>query len=182
MSNFTQLNKILDTLIGHCKQVDGARGDYYQPLFDSTLFKSRAKRLMPYALEAQSNYKRILSELASKQLSAARATHLTEKLTNQVAALQRELANYDLRDDRHAHQTSSTNQLYNALSQHQDWQRRLSAIVQQKKAALDSAPAYQKEQADKAWQLANERLERCEESMKKIQRQIDLEVPNRDEH
>ncbi|MEF1230053.1 primosomal replication protein, partial [Vibrio fortis] len=61
-------------------------------------------------------------------------------------------------------------------------QRRLTALVQQKKAVLDTCPAYQKEQAEKAWQLASERLERCEESMKKIHRQIDLEVPNRDEH
>ncbi|MDK9736593.1 primosomal replication protein [Vibrio sp. D404a] len=182
MSRFNQLAKILETLIGHCQQVDGARGAYHQPLFDSTLFKSRAKVLMPYALETQSNYKRILSELANGQLSAARASHLTEKLTNQIAAIQRELANYDLRDDRQLNQTSSTNQLYNALSQHQDWQRRLSSLVQQKRTALDSAPAYQKEQAEKAWQLTTERLERCEESMKKIQRQLDLEVPNRDEH
>lgn len=182
MSNFNKLRKILDTLIGHCKQVDGARGAYYQPLFDTTLFKSRAKLLTPYALETQSNYQRILSDLTSKQLSAARATHLTEKLTNQIAALQRELANYDLRDDRNLHQPQSTNELYNSLAQHQDWQRRLSTIVQQKKSALDTCPAFQKEQAEKAWQLASERLERCEESMKKIQRQIDLEVPNRDEH
>ncbi|MFM2580175.1 primosomal replication protein [Vibrio fortis] len=182
MSHFKQLGKILDTLIGHCKQVDSARGTYHQPLFDSTLFKSRAKVLMPYALETQSNYQRILSEQAKNQLTATRAAHLTEKLTNQVAALQRELANYDLRNDRNLHQPHSTNQLYNDLAQHQDWQRRLTALVQQKKAVLDTCPAYQKEQAEKAWQLASERLERCEESMKKIHRQIDLEVPNRDEH
>lgn len=136
MSHFKQLGKILDTLIGHCKQVDSARGTYHQPLFDSTLFKSRAKVLMPYALETQSNYQRILSEQAKNQLTAARAAHLTEKLTNQVAALQRELANYDLRDDRNLHKPHSTNQLYNDLAQHQDWQRRLTALVQQKRLYL----------------------------------------------
>jgi primosomal replication protein N'' len=182
MSKFNQLAKILETLIGHCQQVDRARGAYHQPLFDSTLFNSRAKLLMPYALEAQANYKRILLEQSHQQLSAERALHLTEKLTNQVAALQRELANYDLRSDRSFNQEHSTNQLYNNLAQHQDWHNRLSNIVQQRKASFDSAPAYQKEQAEKAWKLATERLERCEESMKKIHRQIDLEVPNRDEH
>ncbi|MEZ8019321.1 primosomal replication protein [Vibrio splendidus] len=182
MNQFSKLKSVIDTLVGHCSQVDKARGAYHQALFDRTLFKSRAFILLPYALEAQTTYHTVLREQATNQLTASRANYLTEKLTNQIAAIQRELANHDLRLDRKSKSEKSLNDLYNELAQHQDWQKRLIDLVRVRKLAFDSAPRHSKKKADEAWQLAKERLERCEDSMKNIERLINLENPKRNEH
>ncbi|MEZ9515778.1 primosomal replication protein [Vibrio splendidus] len=182
MNQFSKLKSVIDTLVGHCSQVDKARGAYHQALFDRTLFKSRAFILLPYALEAQTTYHTVLREQATNQLTASRANYLTEKLTNQIAAIQRELANHDLRLDRKSKSEKSLNDLYNELAQHQDWQKRLIDLVRVRKLAFDSAPRHSKKKADEAWQLAKERLERCEGSMKNIERLINLENPKRNEH
>ncbi|MEL0610114.1 primosomal replication protein [Vibrio echinoideorum] len=182
MNQFSKLKNVIDTLIGHCSQVDKGRGAYHQALFDRTLFKSRAFILLPYALETQATYHTILREQATNQLIAPRANYLTEKLTNQIAAIQRELANHDLRLDRKSKLGKSLNDLYNELAQHQDWQKRLVDLVQLRKLTFDSAPRHSKKKAEEAWQLAKERLERCEDSMKNIERLINLENPKRNEH
>ncbi|PMH76439.1 primosomal replication protein [Vibrio cyclitrophicus] len=182
MSQFSKLKNVIDTLIGHCSQVDKSRGAYHQALFDRTLFKSRAFILLPYALEAQTTYHTVLREQATNQLTASRANYLTEKLTNQIAAIQRELANHDLRLDRKSKSGKNLNDLYNELAQHQDWQKRLVDLVRVRKLAFDSAHRHSKKKADEAWQLAKERLERCEDSMKNIERLINLENPKRNAH
>lgn len=182
MSQFSQIKSVIDTLLGHCSQVDKSRGSYHQALFDATLFKCGASTLLPYALETQATYHTIIREQSTNQLSASRANYLTDKLTNQIAALQRELANHDLRLDRKSKSGKTLNDLYNDLAQHQDWQRRLVDLVKRRKFALDSAPRHSKAQAENAWMLAKERLERCEDSMKNIERLINIENPKRNEH
>ncbi|MEZ9479085.1 primosomal replication protein [Vibrio splendidus] len=182
MNYFSNLKSVLDTLIGHSSQVDKARGAYHQALFDRTLFKCSSSILLPYALETQTTYNTIIREQATNQLTASRANYLTEKLTNQIAAIQRELANHDLRLDRKSKSGKNLNDLYNELAQHQDWQKRLVDLVRVRKLAFDSAPRHSKKKADEAWQLAKERLERCEDSMKNIERLINLENPKRNEH
>lgn len=104
MSQFSQIKSVIDTLLGHCSQVDKSRGSYHQALFDKTLFKCGASTLLPYALETQATYHTIIREQSTNQLSTSRANYLTDKLTNQIAALQRELANHDLRLDRKVNQ------------------------------------------------------------------------------
>ncbi|MDH5920984.1 primosomal replication protein [Vibrio splendidus] len=182
MNHFSNLKSVLDTLIGHSSQVDKARGAYHQALFDRTLFKCSSSILLPYALETQTTYNTIIREQATKQLTVSRTNYLTEKLTNQIAAIQRELANHDLRLDRKSKSGKNLNDLYNELAQHQDWQKRLVDLVRVRKLAFDSAPRHSKKKADEAWQLAKERLERCEDSMKNIERLINLENPKRNEH
>ncbi|WP_215404839.1 primosomal replication protein [Vibrio gigantis] len=182
MNQFSTLKSVIDTLIGHCSHVDKSRGAYHQPLFDRALFKCGASILLPYALETQATYRTIVREQTTNQLTASRANYLTEKLTNQIAAIQRELANHDLRLDRKSKSGKSLNDLYNELAQHQDWQKRLVDLVQTRKLAFDSAPRHHKKKAEQAWQLAKERLERCEDSMKNIERLINLENPKRNEH
>ena len=96
--------------------------------------------------------------------------------------MQRELANHDLRLDRKSKSGKTLNDLYNDLAQHQDWQRRLVDLVKRRKLALDSTPRHSKAQAENAWMLAKERLERCEDSMNNIERLINIENPKRNEH
>ncbi|MFA0674455.1 primosomal replication protein PriC, partial [Vibrio sp. 10N.222.51.A6] len=87
MNHFSKLKSVIDTLIGHCSQVDKSRGAYHQALFDRTLFKCSSSILLPYALETQATYNTIVREQATNQLTASRANYLTEKLTNQIAAI-----------------------------------------------------------------------------------------------
>ncbi|MFA0521008.1 primosomal replication protein, partial [Vibrio sp. 10N.222.55.E8] len=148
MNHFSKLKSVIDTLVGHCSQVDIGRGAYHQALFDRTLFKSRAFTLLPYALEAQATYHTILREQTTNQLTASRANYLTEKLTNQIGAIQRELANHDLRLDRKSKSGKNLNDLYNELAQHQDWQKRLVDLVRIRKLAFDSAPRHSKKKAE----------------------------------
>jgi len=81
MNQFSKLKSVIDTLIGHCSQVDKSRGAYHQALFDRALFKCGASVLLPYALETQATYRTIVREQTTNQLTASRANYLTEKLS-----------------------------------------------------------------------------------------------------
>ncbi|MBW3696590.1 hypothetical protein EK599_12870 [Vibrio sp. T187] len=180
MSQFSELKHLLENIRTQCSHADQMRGTYHQALFDRNLFKCRAKKLLPCAMEAMQTYNTIVAEQTRNQLSAARAQHLTEHLTNQITALQRELVSQDLRDDKPIYTTAdkTINQLYNDLAQHQDWSHRLQQLVAIKKDAYLHAPASLKNQAEQALDAAEQRLARCLDAMEKIDKKITLENPN----
>lgn len=182
MSQFSDLKLLLENITTQCSYADELRGSYHAPLFDSSLFKCRSKKLLPCALEAKKTYSTIVNEQQTAKLTPARAKYLSERLANQIEALQRELVTKDLRSDNQDHQhleSKSLNTLYNDLAQHQDWSHRLEQLVTSKKQALLDAPLASKPQAEQTLDIAQQRLSRCQDAMKNIERLINLENPKR---
>ncbi|MGF1756324.1 primosomal replication protein [Vibrio makurazakiensis] len=146
------------------------------------MFKCRSKKLLPCALEAKKTYSTIINEQQTAKLTPARAQHLSERLANQIEALQRELVTKDLRLDNQDHrhlEGKSLNTLYNDLAQHQDWSHRLKQLVTSKKQVLSDAPPALKPQAEQALDIAQQRLSRCQDAMQHIEKLINLENPKR---
>lgn len=181
MSQFSDLKPLLENIATQCSYADDLRGGYHLPLFDRSLFKCRAKKLLPCALEAKATFQTIIHEQSNGQLSNERAQYLSEKLMNQITALQRELVSHDLRQDKPLENTQnkSVNELYNDLAQHQDWSHRLKQLVSIKQQALNESPAGLKPQAEQALDIAEQRLSRCLDAMNRIEQLINLENPNR---
>jgi primosomal replication protein N'' len=62
--------------------------------------------------------------------------------------------------------------LYQELAQHQEWARRLRDLVSQKQQELNRAPAFNKSQAQKVLLATEQRLERCQAAIFKLENQI----------
>lgn len=181
MSQFAQLAEMLKQLATQAAQLDRRRGEHHQPLFDERLFHSRARLLVPCVAEAQATYDTIIREQQSDRLTAMRAEHLTEQLTAQITAIQRELSTQKIRKNEIKHSSyyrKPINVLYQELAQHQEWERRLKEMVRDKENALQRAPAMQRQQAQQALVATEQRLLRCQAAKLKIEQQITYREKN----
>ncbi len=99
----------------------------------------------------------------------------------QFSAIQRELSTTTIRKNeiKHAsHYRKPINVLYQELAQHQEWTRRLKEMVLEKQKELDTAPAFLRTQAQQALLATEQRLERCQAAMLKIENQITYREKN----
>ncbi len=175
MNDFSKLTGLLEELKSSAAQVDRTRGEHHLPLFDETLFHCHGKLLTPCVIEAQSTLDSILREQKANKLTQARAEYLTERLLAQVSAIQREISTQGIRSKEPKHSSyyrKPISDLYQDLAQHQDWERRLKLLVSDKEYALDNAPGFQKQTAQQALLVAEQRLKRCQEAKAKIEKQI----------
>lgn len=175
MSRISQLSTTLDELALQAAAVDRKRGEHHLPLFDERLFASRSKLLVPCVKETQSTLDSIVREEAAGKLTAMRAEYLSEKLLSQISAIQRELATTKIRKQEPKHRSyfqKPINELYQHLSQHQDWERRLMEMVRDKELALQYAPPFQQQAAQQDLIATEQRLKRCQEAKLKIENQI----------
>ena len=141
MSTFNDIADKLDGLSKQAAQRDRIKGEHHQALFDEHLFKCRARLLVPCVTETKSTYQSIMREQQAKRLTQLRAEHLTQLLLAQLEAIQRELATENIRHNEIKHSSyyrKPISELYQDLSQHQEWEIRLQDLVQQKTHQVDS--------------------------------------------
>jgi len=175
MKDLSKLTFLLEQLKSNAAHVDRSRGENHLPLFDDTLFHCRAKLLIPCVTEAQSTLESILREQKADKLTQARAEYLTERLLAQISAIQREISTQGIRSNEPKHSSyyrKPINELYQNLAQHQDWERRLKILVSDKEQAVNNAPGFQKQAAQQALLVVEQRLKRCQEAKTKIEKQI----------
>lgn len=175
MSNIRQLQTTLERLAIDAAALDRQRGEHHLPLFDERLFHSKAKLLVPCVNETQATLSSIVREEDAKKLTPMRAEYLTERLLAQVSAIQRELATTNIRKHEPKHKSyflKPINELYQQLSQHQEWERRLLEMVRDKELAMQYAPPFQQQEAQQSLLATEQRLKRCQESKLKIEKQI----------
>ncbi|PMH44982.1 prepilin peptidase [Vibrio sp. 10N.286.49.B3] len=175
MSQFNQLGPMLDELALKAAQLDRLRGEHHQPLFDEHLFHCKARLIVPCVQEAKSTFTTIIREQKNQRLTATRAEYLTEVLLAQIGAIQRELATKNIRrvEIKHSsHYRKPINALYDEYGQHKEWTRRLQELVLQKQNELAKAPVFHQQAAQQALLVAEQRLERCEAAMLKIENKI----------
>lgn len=175
MSNFSDIADKLDTLAKQAAQRDRQKGEHHQPLFDEHLFSCRARFLVPCVSEAQATYDSIIREQQANRLTQLRAEHLSQKLIAQLEAIQRELATGSIRHNeiKHSsHYRKPISELYQDLSQHQEWEIRLKDLVLQKTHQVDHCSSLQRAKAQQDLLVAEQRLERCQAAKLKIEKQI----------
>lgn len=173
--NFDSITPLLTDISERSKVYDRANGEHHQFLFDHQLFQTQSYTLQPYVKEVQKSFAHLVQEYEAKRLSAARAQYLTERLLAQISAITRELATTQIRkkEPKHwQHNQVSMHQLYQDLSQHIEWERRLKTLVeeQKEKVAQTFGPAQGK--AQQALLKAEERLKRCQIAKNKIENRI----------
>lgn len=102
------------------------------PRFDRQLFNCRTTLLGDYLAELDGNYHHLAQAVA--QRDEARSAWLAERLVNQMAALTRESATWQLR--RYDDARRSTSKLSARLHRHQDYERRLLAMKAGREAQM----------------------------------------------
>jgi len=173
--NLRQVSMILTQLLKKAEAFDKQLGKSESAKFDRTLFKCSSKHLTPCVRESQSLFQEIDSLLKQQSTTTTKIEFLSERLVNQLEAIQRELATHQIRE----FEPSSNNiesidlqQLYRDLEQHIEWERRLKQIVTAKEQAFQSAPEQFKPQARKSLVVAEQRLSRCQNAKLAIEAQI----------
>lgn len=149
-----------------------------QDWFDSHLFSFHSPNLADYVAEAQRN----LNHLRQAKLSTASKQRLVQHLSEQTTALTRAFRNVDIRQKQH-HKTLppkalirkvtvSSQQLYQRLSEIQDFERRLLDMIAI--AGKDNSP----DTVQRTLAL-HARLGRCRQALSEVEQQIqDLEKRN----
>ncbi|MZI92782.1 prepilin peptidase [Vibrio sp. CAIM 722] len=175
MKDFSHIRQLLETLSVQAANLDRQRGEHHLPLFDDILFHCHAKLLTPCVQETKSTLESLIREQDSKRLTQSRAEYLTERLLAQISAIQREISTTSVRSHEPKHASyyrKPISTLYQELAQHQEWERRLADMVQDKQYALDNAPFNEKQIAQSALLAVEQRLKRCQTAKTKLENQI----------
>ncbi|MGK4470760.1 primosomal replication protein PriC [Yersinia enterocolitica] len=142
-----------------------------QARFDLKLFGNHGNRFRDYLLEVHKNMaqlKQVVAENRTQQVA-----FLAEKLVAQISALQRELATQKLRK---TNPEPKYNKLdpYHKLAEHQDYERRILAMIQDRENQLGKQNLLTEQQKIQKELAALEgRLMRCRQALIKIERSIE---------
>ncbi|CQJ27998.1 primosomal replication protein PriC [Yersinia enterocolitica] len=142
-----------------------------QARFDLKLFGNHGNRFRDYLLEVHKNMaqlKQVVAENRTQQVA-----FLAEKLVAQISALQRELATQKLRK---TNPEPKYNKLdpYHKLAEHQDYERRILAMIQDRESQLGKQNLLTEQQKIQKELAALEgRLMRCRQALIIIERSIE---------
>jgi primosomal replication protein N'' len=149
------------------------RGDtpVSQARFDSALFANHGTRLRDYLAQVQKNFSQLQSAVHDNR--NAQVAFLAEKLVAQIGALQRELATQTLRRQNQPKAPAQVD-LYHKLAEHQDYERRLLAMIQDRESLLGRQTTLAGQQKIQQELAALEgRLMRCRQALARIERSIE---------
>lgn len=141
-----------------------------QARFDIALFSNRGTRLRDYLAEIQKNFAQL--QTAVKDKRTAQVAFLAERLVAQITALQRELATLMLRRKNQPKVVAEVD-LYHKLAEHQDYERRLLSMIQDRESLLGTQTtlAAQKKLQQEVAAIEG-RLLRCRQALARIERNI----------
>lgn len=142
-----------------------------QARFDHQLFHSHSTRLGDYLLEIEQTLSQLKQSVRDNR--AERVAWMAERVVLQMGALQRELATQTLRQ-RESPPVAKKENLYEKLAQHQDFERRLSAMIADRESLLGTQETLAQQQLLQREIAALEgRLQRCQLALKRIERSIE---------
>ncbi len=139
------------------------------PRFDSHLFCTRSTRMQAYLDEAREHFTELKQAVERQQLP--QVAWLAERLVAQIAAISRETATWSLRTWDSASPT--LNRWQRRRIQHQEYERRLLAMRNDRQRQLAQATSLDEQQ-----RLAKEveayagRLARCRDALEKIENRL----------
>lgn len=141
-----------------------------QARFDRKLFATRGTQLKDYLLEVQDNMNQLQHSV--EQSRTELVAFLAEKLVEQLAALQRELATTELR--KRERQQPEAENFYQQLATTQGYERRLQAMINDRESQHSQQTTLAGQQKLQREILALEgRLQRCRQALARIERAIE---------
>ncbi|AUH01676.1 primosomal replication protein [Pectobacteriaceae bacterium CE70] len=141
-----------------------------QSRFDRQLFSCYGTRLGDYLHEVQQNHQHLRQYVAEKRTE--RVAFMAEKLLAQITALQRELATQQLRQQEPT--SAPPKDLYHKLSEHQGFERRLLAMIQDRESLLYQQTTLSEQQRlQKELAALEGRLLRCRQALSRLEKQIE---------
>ncbi|MFS1537562.1 MAG: primosomal replication protein PriC [Candidatus Phlomobacter fragariae] len=165
------LEEQIETLAEQIKPI--AHSSFITSRFDQKLFHRKSHQLSECLFEIKQHFiqlKNAVITLRSEQIA-----FLTEKIIAQIGAMTRESSTQNLRKKESQHiQKEKTIDLYERLVQHQDYEHRLIAMINNREQQLDKQQSYvacQKLQQEIA--TLTERLVRCRQVLSHIERTIE---------
>ncbi|CDG48625.1 primosomal replication protein PriC [Serratia symbiotica] len=171
--NTHRLLQVLEQQIAALASEVTPRGDapISQARFDAALFANRGTRLRDYLAEVQKNFTQL--QTSARDNRTNQVAYLAERLVTQIAALKRELATQGLRRKNQPKEAEAVD-LYHKLAEHQDYERRLSSMIQDRESLLrqQSTLAAQQKMQHELAVLAG-RLMRCRQVLARIERSIE---------
>ena len=141
-----------------------------QARFDRKLFVTHSTQLKDYLLEVQENMDKL--QHCVEQARTDQVAFMAEKLVEQLAALQRELATSELR--KKERQPPEAENFYQKLATHQDYERRLQAMIndRENQHAVQTTLAGQQKLQREILALEG-RLQRCKQALTRLERIIE---------
>lgn len=141
--------------------------------FDQKLFLRKSYQLSECLFEIKQHFNQLKHAVITSR--SEQVTFLTEKIIVQIGAITRESATQTLREQESQHnQKEKTIDLYERLVQHQDYERRLITMINNREQQLDKQQSYvacQKLQQEIA--ALTGRLVRCRQALSRIERAIE---------
>lgn len=163
-----------------------------QQVFYQDMFHCCADKFLPYCLEIKQELQQLEQLIKVQQLELANA--VLEKINQQIAALNTtlnavELLQNDIKTQQAQKQRSyqkkqqnktktivyqnSTQQLYQQLAQHHDYERRLAAMIVEQQTITEQATTANQAQAVQKQLALQQRLGRCRRAITEIERAIE---------
>ncbi|MDR0218835.1 MAG: primosomal replication protein [Enterobacteriaceae bacterium] len=143
------------------------------PRFDQALFHHHSNKLSGYLQEINQNMAQLKSCVRDNR--TVQVQFLSERLVMQIEALKRELSTQPLRrqEDKFGRQ-SQERDLYQRLSEHQDYERRLVAMVDDRELQLNQQITLEnKYKLQKEIAALAGRLARCRQALMRIEKAIE---------
>lgn len=142
-----------------------------QARFDDQLFYAHSTRLGDYLDEIRKSMVLLRQSVADQRTE--RVAFMAERVVMQMSALQRELATQTLRKAEERPVPVAEN-LYEKLAKHQDYERRLRAMIADRESQLNTCSRLVEQQNLQRDIAAQEgRLQRCLQALKRIERAIE---------
>jgi primosomal replication protein N'' len=146
-----------------------AGSTWQQARFDNHLFSCKSSKLSDYLAEIENNFQQLSH--AVKHQKQQQVTFISERLVSQIAALQREVATQNLRK---SEKYKEPEDYYTRLAKHQDYERRLKAMIEDRENQLLQSQGFDHQQRlQKELAALEGRLMRCRKATKQIERQIE---------
>lgn len=141
--------------------------------FDMQLFSHKSTRLGDCQKELNNLYQQLCNSVTLNHTE--QVNFLTEKIVHQMQAISREISTQSLREKESSF-TKKKEQvdLYERLSQHQDYERRLQAMVSEKELQLSELTDHRlQHQCQKELATLAGRLYRCRQALLRIEKAIE---------
>lgn len=142
-----------------------------QARFDLNLFSNHGNRFRDYLQEVRKNMTQLKQVVEENRLQ--QVAFLADKLVAQISALQRELATQKIRKSNpepREHQSDP----YHKLAEHQDYERRILAMIQDRESQLGrQSLLVEQQKIQKELAALEGRLMRCRQALIRIERSIE---------
>ncbi len=164
-----RLSQLIEQLAHEIEEHPNKSG---QCFFSPGLFTCLTHNINDYLSEIYANYHAIRQRVTLNQQK--HISFLSERLINQIAALTREIATRSLNPITYTGHQNNEEDIYQKLARHQDYQRRLHAMIRDKQLQL-SKQLYSEDKIRLQREIAtyDNRLARCQYAIKQIERQIE---------